>query len=150
MKVLWISDFGITHNIGGAQRSNQLVIEEGQRQGHSITEFNYDSNNSVLNDSYDLTISSNLEVLSRNLPEIIQYIVSNSKRHARIEHDSNRYLQPHDRKLLFGSCDKAFFLTKFHYNQFTEMYGDIFKNVIIVPDPIDANFFLRYQSRERR
>ena len=89
--------------------------------------------------------------MSRNLPEIIQYIVSNSKRHARIEHDSNRYLQPHDRKLLFGSCDKAFFLTKFHYNQFTEMYGDIFKNVIIVPDPIDANFFYdTNQDREEK
>ena len=141
MKVLWISDFGIKHNIGGAQRSNQLVIEEGQRQGHHIIEFNYDSEDSILRGTYDLVVSSNLEVLSRRLPEIIKYIASNGERHARIEHDSNRYLQVQDRELLFGNCSKSFFLTKFHYNQFIEMYGDIFQNIVIVPDPIDTNFF---------
>ena len=72
MKVLWISDFGIKHNIGGAQRSNQLVIEEGQRQGHHIIEFNYDSEDSILRGTYDLVVSSNLEVLSRRCPELIK------------------------------------------------------------------------------
>jgi len=149
MRVLWISDFGIKHSIGGAQRSNHLVIEEGKKQGHSITEFNYDSNHSLLNNGYDLVVSSNLEILYNNFPDIIQHVVSRPQRHVRLEHDSNRYLKPEDRELLFDSCDKAFFLTNFHYNQFVDMYGEIFRNVEIVPDPIDTDLFYDYgQKRE--
>lgn len=147
MRVLWISDFGIKHNIGGAQRSNHLVIEQGKSQGHSIAEFNYDSSPHVLNEEYDLTVSSNLEVLSAHLPDIIPRIVESPK-HVRLEHDANRYLSPDDRQLIFSSCDKAFFLTQFHHDQFIKMYGDIFQNVEIVPDPIDASVF-NDESKER-
>jgi len=146
MRILWISDFGVHHNIGGAQRSNYLIIEEGKRK-HFIQEFYYDTDPRILNASYDMVVSSNLEVLSRQRPDIISYI-SSHQNHVRLEHDANRYLQVEDRKHLFGNCVKTFFLSKFHYDKFLEMYGDIFINVVIVPDPIDTSIF--YNKNEDR
>ena len=110
MKVLWISDFGISHSIGGAQRSNQIMIDEGVRRNHLITEFNYNTDRNVLNHNYDLVVSSNLEILSRSYSDIVTYI-SSANKHVRLEHDANRYLSQENREILFGSCDKAFFLT---------------------------------------
>ena len=148
MKILWISDFGISHNIGGAQRSNQIIIDEGINRKYTITEFNYSSDKTLLNHSYDLVVSSNLEMLSNSYPDIINYI-SSTKKHVRLEHDANRYLSQKSREMLFGSCDITFFLTEFHHKQFVEMYGSIFKNVEIVPDPIDTNLFYdMHQKRE--
>ena len=43
MNVLWVADFSLKHNIGGAQRSDAILIEEGRKLGHTITEFNIDS-----------------------------------------------------------------------------------------------------------
>ena len=33
MKVLWVSDYTLKHSQGGAQRSNNLIIEEGKKRG---------------------------------------------------------------------------------------------------------------------
>lgn len=142
MNILLVSDFGIHHNIGGAQRSNQLIMEEGQKRNHNITTLHFDTDPSILNQHYDIVISSNLEMLyqQKNATDLLQYIVS-AKKHVRLEHDANRYLGHEDRKMLFQSCDKTFFLTNFHYEKFIEMYGPIFKNVEIVPDPIDSKLF---------
>jgi hypothetical protein len=54
MKVLLISDFGVEHNSGGAQRSNQIIIDEGRSRGHTVRSFHYDSNFSLLLDSYEI------------------------------------------------------------------------------------------------
>tara|TARA_B100000809_G_scaffold131049_1_gene128841 strand:- start:6303 stop:7154 length:852 start_codon:yes stop_codon:yes gene_type:complete len=145
MCILWISDFGVHHNIGGAQRSNYLIIEEGKKRKHFIQEFYYDTDPRTLNASYDMVVSSNLEVLSRQRPDIISYISSHPN-HVRLEHDANRYLQVEDRKLLFGSCKKTIFLTPFHYDQFVKMYGSIFYNVEIIPDPIDTRTFYNMEN----
>ena len=92
MCILWISDFGVHHNIGGAQRSNYLIIEEGKKRKHFIQEFYYDTDPRTLNASYDMVVSSNLEVLSRQRPDIISYISSHPN-HVRLEHDANRYFR---------------------------------------------------------
>ena len=50
---------------------------------------------------------------------------------------------------LFSFCKKTFFLTDYHFNFFQQLYGNIFKNVEIVPDPIETNKFYDYdQDRE--
>lgn len=147
MNILWISDFGINHNIGGAQRSNDLIIQEGRKQGHCIQPFYYDTNLQLLNKPYDLLVSSNLELLSRQRPDILDYISSHPN-HVRLEHDSNRYLNLEDRKKLFKNCKKTVFLTKYHYEQFLNHYGSIFYNVCVIPDPIDTSLF--YNRNENR
>ena len=139
MRVLWVSDYGIKHNKGGAQRSNALIIEEGIRRGHSIQEFNFDSDDSLLHPEYDLLVSSNLETLCKK-NRFIEWLTTFPK-HVRVEHDSNRYLSPEARKGLFMSCRKAYFLSKFHLQQFINSYGDYFHNAEIIPDPIDSNIF---------
>ena len=103
--VLWISDFGINHNIGGAQRSNDLIIQEGRSQGHIIQAFHHDTDPQALNKSYDLLVSSNLDLLFRQRPDIIDYI-STHPNHVRLEHDANRYLPDERRQVLFGNCKK--------------------------------------------
>ena len=140
MKVLLISDYCLRHTPGGAQRSNAIVMEEGRRRGHTVFEYNWDSDQSILAHSYDLVISSNLEALFAKFPPIIEWIIS-QKNHVRLEHDANRYLPNDLRRALFQSCKKAFFLSTFHYENFVESYGDYFVNVEIVPDPIDAEIF---------
>lgn len=140
MKVLFISDFGIHHNSGGAQRSNQIIIDKGIERGHNISIYHYDSTQVILLDNYDIVISSNLEVISQTNPMLIQYCATADK-HVRLEHDFCRYLDNNIRKYLYSSCIKTFFLTNYHYKKFIEYYGDYFVNVEIVPDPIDMNKF---------
>ena len=140
MKILLVSDYSLRHSAGGAQRSNDIIVQEGRRRGHLINEFNYDSDDVILGHPYDLVISSNLETISRSRPQIFSWITS-QRNHVRLEHDANRYLSPDARKALFTSCKKAFFLSNFHYEQFVQSYGNYFINVEIVPDPIDATLF---------
>lgn len=138
MRVLLISDFGLHHTPGGAQRSNQIIVDEGRRRGHHIDLFHYDSE-PVIKDNYDIIISSNLEVISRVYPELLGCIMR-SGRHVRLEHDSNTYWTNDFRKQFWGTCNVSFFLTKYHHDFFVDLYGDIFPNVRIVPDPIDRSF----------
>lgn len=139
MKILLISDFGIEHNSGGAQRSNQLIIDKGLSRGHDIVTFHYDSKREILSDQYDVIISSNLEIISSIYPDLVKSIPL-ANNHIRLEHDSNLYWNNEFRKYFWDSCKLSFFLTDFHYSFFLEYYGNIFKNVRIVPDPIDECF----------
>ena len=56
-KVLWISDFNLSHTPGGAQRSNALIIDKGRELGLSILEANYNFNFKTTNfNDYDILI----------------------------------------------------------------------------------------------
>jgi glycosyltransferase involved in cell wall biosynthesis len=140
-KVLFISDYNLTHTPGGAQRSNAILIEKGRSLGYSILEANYNFNFKVCDfNEYDILISSNLEGIYRLNPDIISKI-SEHKNHVRLEHDLNKYLLKEDREKLFKSCKKTIFLTNYHHNLFKKLYGNIFNGVNIVYDPIDINLF---------
>ena len=41
MKILFVSDFTLEQRKGGAQVSNQIIIEEGRNLGHEIIEHDY-------------------------------------------------------------------------------------------------------------
>jgi len=140
MNLLWVADFSLRHSPGGAQRSDDILIRYGRENGINITEFNYDTNPSLALENYDVVVSANLERLSYTHNGLID-IISSHVRHFRLEHDSNSYLDQNQRKNLFGSCIKSFFLTEFHLDQFVKSYGDIFNNPVIVPDPIDTQLF---------
>jgi len=148
MKVLLVSDFGIRHSLGGAQRSNQLILDEGVQRGHDISIYHYDTDPSVLWDTYDIVISSNLEAISRSNPMVLQYCAT-SNNHVRLEHDFCRYLDNNIREYLYTSCKKTFFLTNYHYKKFVEYYGDYFVNVEIVPDPINMYRFYNMELERK-
>ena len=43
MRVLFISDFTLQDNSGGAQVSNKIIIDKGRELGHDIKEHSYRS-----------------------------------------------------------------------------------------------------------
>jgi glycosyltransferase involved in cell wall biosynthesis len=147
MRILFISDFSLTQRAGGAQVSNDIILKKGRQLGHDITEHNHSSSITDFLSSYDLVINSNLEMISKISPEKINYITKfpNS---VRLEHDSCSYLNPQTREDLFGNCVKTFFLSDFHYSFFKDLYGDFFKNVEIVYDPIDVNLFRKIETQK--
>ncbi len=138
-KILWVADFGLHHNSGGAQRTDSYMINELRSAGYSVTMFHHDSDTNVFNDKYDLLISGNLELLSRS-PDIMGYLTQHPN-HIRFEHDSNAYLSSEHRKILFGSTQKNIFLSDFHYHTFVELYGDFFPNAVVCVSPIDVGRF---------
>jgi glycosyltransferase involved in cell wall biosynthesis len=147
MKILFISDFDLSHAGGGAQISNDIIIKKGIELGHDITLHNFDSSPLNLIYNYDLVISSNLECINNFYPNVIQFII-NHPNHIRLEHDSCLYLNEQDRELLFNSSKINFFLSEFHLKFFKENYGDIFGNVEIVYDPVDTSLFFNDNSEK--
>ena len=147
MRVLFVSDYTLANREGGAQVSNDLIINKGRQLGHEIIE--HDNNSSVVDflSSYDLLISSNLEVINGKTPNKIDFILKHPN-HIRVEHDSCSYLESSLRQELFESSKINFFLSDFHVSFFREYYGDFFKNIEIVYDPIDTEVF--YEGTEEK
>jgi len=140
-KILWLADYDLDVAPGGAQRSDKIIIDQGKLLGYNILKLNHETYNSSINIyDYDVIITSNLCVLSAKNPDLINKI-SKHKCHIRLEHDSNEYLKQEDRIKLFASCVKSIFLSDFHISFFKQKYGDIFKNVEIIYDPIDFHNF---------
>ena len=140
-KILWLADFDLHEAAGGAQRSDKIIIDQGKLLGYNILKVTNSSISPDLNiNNFDVLITSNIHSLYLKDNDLINKI-SNHKYHIRLEHDSNQYLPQEDRIKLFSNCHKTIFLTEFHYNFFQNFYGDIFKNVEIIYDPIDINKF---------
>jgi len=148
-KILWFADYNLDEAPGGAQRSDQMIIEQGKLLGYHIykkTVRNYDDD--IDFENFDVVVSSNICALTLRDKDLINKI-SRHKYHVRLEHDSNEYLNREDRQKLFASCRRTIFLTNFHHEFFKQFYGDIFKNIEIIYDPIDKNLFKDYnEARE--
>ena len=122
MNILFVSDFGLQHTPGGAQRSNAIIVEEGRRRGHTVVEVFFDSKPELINYGYDVVISSNLETMSQKYGNIVDFF-NGCDNHVRLEHDANRYLTQNARKKLWENCRISFFLTNFHKQMFLQNYG---------------------------
>lgn len=147
-KILWISDFDIETAPGGAQRSDKIIIDEGRLQGKNIKKVKFDSLPSADDFfDFDLVISSNVTYIAHKTPDFID-LLSKHPNHVRIEHDSNEYVTKETRSNIFSNCKRTFFLSDYHYSFFKELYGDIFKNVVINYDPINTHQF--YDHRKKR
>ena len=147
MKVLFVSDFTLEQRNGGAQVSNSLIINKGRELGYEIDEHSHNSSIIDFLTTYDLVISSNLEVISKISPAKLGFILGLSN-FIRLEHDSCSYLSDEDRECLFTKSKKNFFLTTYHHSFFKEIYGDYFKNVEIVYDPIDTSIFKKEEKEK--
>jgi glycosyltransferase involved in cell wall biosynthesis len=140
-KILWLADFDLDMSMGGAQRSDKILIDQGKLLGYNIVKLNKVTfDNSIDINKFDVLITANLAALTHQYPDLIDKI-SKHKYHVRLEHDSNEYLKQEDRMKLFGSCVKSIFLSDFHISFFKARYGDIFKNIEIIYDPIDFHNF---------
>ena len=139
LKVLWIADFNISQNSGGAQVTDNRLISYGKQLGYNIEYFNYNSQDDILAREFDIVISGNLENLHKR-QNVLEFLLSHP-RHYRLEHDANAYLTQEIRQSIFSSTIINFFLTDYHLDMFKSRYGNIFNKVEIVPDPIDTNLF---------
>ena len=148
-KILWLSDFDLDKAPGGAQRSDKLIIDKGKLLGFNILKLNHETFGEHVNiHDYDILVTSNVCAVLQKFPWVLDEITKH-QHHVRIEHDSNDYLSQENRVKLFSFCKKTFFLTDYHFLFFKQLYGDIFQNVEIVPDPIETNKFYDYgQDRE--
>ena len=147
MRILFVSDFTLEQRHGGAQVSNSLIIEHGKKLGYDIIEHHHSSSSTDFLSSYDLVINSNLEAISKIAPEKFE-LIKKLPNSVRLEHDSCSYLSDQNRRELFTNSHKNFFLTDYHYCFFKELYGESFKNVEIVYDPIDTSIFKKADYRK--
>mgnify|MGYP003648766925 FL=1 len=140
-KVLWISDFDLDTAPGGAQRSDFLIIEKAKLLGISIKKTNKDNILDIENfNAFDMIVTSNVTVILNENPQLLDNI-SSHKNHVRLEHDSNEHISPEQREKLFSNCSKTIFLSEYQHSFFKGLYGDIFKNVEIIYDPINSKKF---------
>ena len=147
-KILWLADFDLDKAPGGAQRSDKLIIDKGKLLGFNILKLNHETFGEHVNiHNYDVLVTSNVCAVLQKYPWVLDEITKHNY-HVRIEHDSNDYLNQEERIKLFSFCEKTFFLTDYHFWFFKQLYGDIFQNVEIVPDPIEIDKFYDY-SQER-
>jgi len=148
-KILWLADFDLDRSPGGAQRSDKIIIDQGKLLGFNVLKTNHETFGKHINiHDYDVLVTSNVCADLQKHPWVLDEITKH-KHHVRIEHDSNDYLSQENRVKLFSFCKKTFFLTDYHFWFFKQLYGDIFKNVEIVPDPIETDKFYDYnQQRE--
>ena len=142
MRVLFISDFTLEDNSGGAQVSNKILIDKGRELGYEIKEHNYRSSATDFLSSYDLVVNSNLEVISKITPEKMPLILR-MPNSVRLEHDSCSYLTDDLREQLFSKAEKNFFLSNYHLEFFRNLYGGYFHDVEINYDPIDTSLFTK-------
>tara|TARA_R100000152_G_C6733505_1_gene157912 strand:- start:136 stop:993 length:858 start_codon:yes stop_codon:yes gene_type:complete len=140
MRVLFVSDFSLAQNSGGAQQSNDIIIKAGRERGHEITLHTCDSSYIDFLSHYDVLVSSNLEQINHYHPDKLKFIL-NHQHHVRYEHDSCLYFQPNRRQGIFESAKLSFFSTNFHISQFRKNYGNYFKNVKVVYEPINTSMF---------
>jgi len=148
-KILWLADFDLDKAPGGAQRSDKLIIDKGKLLGFNILKLNHETFGEHVNiHDYDILVTSNVCAVLQKFPWVLDEITKH-KYHVRIEHDSNDYLSQENRVKLFSFCKKTFFLTDYHFNFFQQLYGNIFKNVEIVPDPIETDKFYDYKEQRQ-
>ena len=100
MRVLFVSDYTLANRGGGAQVSNDLIIKKGRSLGHEIIEHDHNSSFVDFLSSYDLLVSSNLEMINHQTPNKIDFILKHTN-HIRLEHDSCLYLDNTLRQKLF-------------------------------------------------
>jgi len=151
VKILWINDLHISEHVGGAQQTNQLVIDYGKAHGIDIDELNYNNNGLKITPQtqkiYDYIITNNVYLFSK-IPGFLDWVnqLSNS---IRFEHDANSYLSQTNRKKLFQNAKLSIFLSDEHLQYFQDTYGKLFTEIptTVVHPCIDTSLFYDYQTQ---
>ena len=142
MNILWISDFDTSTFPGGAQLTQELLLNEGDSR-HTISRlfyqgiFNRDVNLDL--DTYDLVISNTLINLWKHFLQPLKQI----KHHIHISHDVCPYLSDENKKLLLTNNLLTCFMSPEH--QANHKDYSIVESYILYP-PIDNNIFVNNNS----
>jgi len=133
MKILWLADYSVKENKGGAQQTNKEMIEYGLNLGYDI---DIVLGGSVIPPTrkYDLIVINNITLWERS---VVESLVASGKV-IRYEHDlwvAKNYPD------LYKKVKHTIFLSPLHYKVARELVDYEIKNYSIVPPPIDSKIF---------
>ena len=143
MKIIWVADNSIKDHPGGAQITNNLMIEFGRKLGYTILEWTKNGGETFEESKHDLFIINNINELYIKNKAIFEDIVENKT--------FVRYV--HDYDWVYGTIPETFiakmfskskiniFLSPLHFKR-TKMTGLPIDNHAIIPPQIS----LRAQS----
>ena len=157
-KIIWVQDFNTITHPGGAQLTNQYVIDWGKNLGFDIEECSiYTIEKLGVSPNYylregDLFILNNIVHLNSKYPSLIQEIIR-YKNYIRFEHD---YIWMHGNlykeefmKELFSKSLLNIYLSPLHRDTHEE-YGVLRDNDVYCPSPIDSEMFKIMPEIERK
>jgi len=132
MKVLWIQDFNTKQHKGGAQQTNEVMIQVGLKKGHEINVITYEDKLPD-NKEYDVTIVNNMTKFAYS---DIEHLKRNKC--VRYEHD---YWLADNYKDSFKGYKHSIFLSPLHYETTVKKVGYNIEDYSILPSPIDSKLF---------
>jgi len=131
MKILWIADMSSDIHLGGAQRTDRMLLDYAATHDIEVTELNYYNSKvdvtPTTHSEYDYIITGNVYMFSK-VPGFLDWIET-LKNHIRFEHDANSYMSQQQRTRLFGNTLLTVFLSQEHQEYFSETYGKLFTSL---------------------
>jgi len=156
-KIIWVQDFNTATHPGGAQLTNQYVIDWGKNLGFDIEECSIYTIDKLGKDPRyylmegDFYIMNNVVHLNKLYPFLIREII-NYKKYIRYEHDymwmHGTLYDPEMMRELFSKSLMNIYLSPLHHEVHQEK-GLGRKDDTIMPSPIDEKVFRRMSHIER-
>lgn len=142
MKILWVADYDVKQNKGGAQQTNDVMIKEGLKRGHTIKSLNWGAVMPLAKE-FDLIVLNNIAKFEKaQIDELLA-----SGKCVRYEHDLWVAREYPD---LYKKVNKTIFLSPLHRDTVFEKIGYKIDNYELVPSPIDSKIFkLSEKTKEK-
>jgi glycosyltransferase involved in cell wall biosynthesis len=132
-KIMWVADYSVKHNKGGAQQTNQEMIKYGRSKGIYIKTINKDEPIPEKLD-YDAIILNNV---TQFCTEDLERLLDTGKC-IRYEHD---YWVAENMPEMYKKCKHVIFLSPLHKKTAEDKCGYNVDNSSLVPSPIDSDVF---------
>ncbi len=137
-KIGWINDFTLDQHQGGAQRTNQSMIDVGhQLFDLEITQIGVDTIADVSLSSFDLLIVNNIAHIAIKHPHTLEEIIF-KHHYVRYEHD---YFIHDLSKDLYHNAKFNIFLSPIHLEECVDTIGLSIGSYFIQPSPVDSDLF---------
>lgn len=141
MKILWIADYDVKEHKGGAQQTNEFMIQAGRELGHSVSIYTGGSLPKST-DSYDLIILNNITKYEKAQIEAL----TDTGKCIRYEHD---YWVADHYPELYKKVKLNIFLSPLHLETAEKKVGYKIKNYTLIPSPIDSKLFEVGEDKEK-
>lgn len=140
MKIAWIADYFVTQHLGGAQQTNDRMIQYGRELGYEIEEITADKFDPFM--KADLMITNNVTTFD------IKNIMAVSARIPTIRYDHDIWASMVRPQIFEGNLLNIF-LSPLHKQIATINIGKEF-NSICIPSPIDTDLFCRTETPKEK
>ena len=142
MKILWIADFSTKEHKGGAQQTNNIMIKEGRKRGHTI-DISLGGSLIDFKSDYDLVVLNNITKYER---AEIEALVA-SQKCVRYEHD---YWVAREYPELYSKVKSNIFLSPLHLEGIEKIVGYKIENYHLVPSPVPSSIFKNSEGKREK